>query len=134
MLLIWETVSELDNTGFNLYWATSDDWGSAALLTFVPSQAPGSSQGFSYNFSDADVETGLTTWYWLEDVSLAGATTLHGPVTATVLAPTAVRIGGFSAHGGDVQAPLGWSLAAAGLALAVGLLAGALRRQRRLAS
>lgn len=134
VLLAWETVSELDNAGFNLYRATSDDWGSAALLTFVPSQAPGSSQGFSYSFTDADVETGLTYWYWLEDVSLTGVTTMHGPVTVTVLAPTAVRVGNFSAHGADVQAPLGWPLAAAGLALAAGLLAGAARRWRRLAS
>lgn len=134
VLLIWETVSELDNAGFNLYRATSDDWGSATLLTFVPSQAPGSSQGFAYSYTDGDVETGLTYWYWLEDVSLAGVTTMHGPVTVTVLAPTAVRIGSFSAHGGDVQALLGWPLAAAGLAVGAGLLAGAVRRRQRRAS
>ena len=131
--LAWETVSDLDNAGFNLYRATSPA-GPDTLLVFVPSQAPGSSQGFSYSFTDADVEPGLTTWYWLEDVSLAGAMTMHGPLTVTVLAPTAVRIDGFSARAGDVQALLGWPPDAAGLALAAGLLAGAARLRRRLTS
>ncbi len=130
VLVTWETVSEIDNAGFKLYRGTGDDWGSAALLTFAPSQAPGSSQGFSYSVSDVAVEPGLTYWYWLEDLSLAGVATGHGPVSVTVIAPTAVRIGALVAEVGS--SAMLWPLAAAVLALAVALLTGAARRWRRL--
>jgi len=86
----WETVSELTNTGFNLYRGTSADGADRALLAFVPSQAPGSNVGASYRYDDTNVEIGQTYWYWLEDIDLSGAATLHGPVNATISAPTAV--------------------------------------------
>ncbi|MFZ2362348.1 MAG: hypothetical protein WA040_23615, partial [Anaerolineae bacterium] len=92
----WQTVSETGNAGFNLYRST-DPAGPQALLGYVPSQGPGSSQGFAYSFEDLDVQAGQTYWYWLEDVSLSGATTLHGPVSATVQAPTAVTLSSVSA-------------------------------------
>ncbi|HSN73785.1 MAG TPA: right-handed parallel beta-helix repeat-containing protein, partial [Anaerolineae bacterium] len=59
VLLRWETVSEVDNTGFNLYRATRVD-GEQTLLAFIPSQAPGSSQGFAYEWLDSDVTAGET--------------------------------------------------------------------------
>jgi len=99
----WETVSELDNAGFNLYRSTSDDWGSAALLTTVPSQAPGSAQGYAYSYEDFDVQPGQSVWYWLEDVDFGGATTLHGPVSATMQTPTAVTLASFDAKSNKPQ-------------------------------
>ena len=80
----WETVSEIGNTGFNLYRSTNGDWGSAVLLTYVPSQAPGSAQGASYSYDDFGVSAGQTAWYWLEAVDFNGATSVHGPVSATL--------------------------------------------------
>lgn len=53
ILVEWQTVSEIDCTGFNLYRGTNDDWAGASLLAFVPSQAPGSAEGFEYNYRDA---------------------------------------------------------------------------------
>jgi hypothetical protein len=91
VLVAWETASELGNQGFNLYRSATP--GSVGdLMTFVPSQAPGSSQGASYVWQDTDIVAGHTYWYWLEDVDLGGATTLHGPVSATVYDPTAVTM------------------------------------------
>jgi hypothetical protein len=72
------------------------------------------------------VEAGQTYWYWLEDVDLSGATTLHGPVSATVQAPTAVTLAQLDASSG-LASPAGWLLAA-GLAAAGGLF----WRRRRL--
>ena len=58
---------------------------------------------------------------WLEDVSLAGATTLHGPVSATVQAPTAVTLSVMDASPAAAAAwPWLWLLAGAGAALAIG--------------
>ena len=96
VLVDWQTVSELGNAGFNLYRST-DPAGPQTLLTTLPSLAPGSTHGFAYSYEDLAVQPGQTYWYWLEDVSLSGATTLHGPASATVQAPTAVTLSGISA-------------------------------------
>jgi len=63
----------------------------------------------------------------LEDVSLAGATTLHGPVSATVQTPTAVTLSSVSASPAACASALPWLLLAAGAGLALGA---ALLRQR----
>jgi hypothetical protein len=60
-------------------------------------------------------------WYWLEDLDLNGATTLHGPVSATVQTPTAVTLAGFEAAAGGAASFAGLAMAA-GLAAAGGLL------------
>lgn len=94
ILVSWETVSELDNQGFNLWRNTSPNGPAERLnATLIPSQAPGSSQGFSYAWEDVSVVTGQTYWYWLEDIDLSGAATLNGPVSATVGIPTSVTLG-----------------------------------------
>lgn len=64
----------------------------------MPSQAPGSTQGASYTFADAQVAPGQTWYYWLEDVDLNGATSLRGPVSATLQAPTAVTVAALEAQ------------------------------------
>ncbi|MCB9153155.1 MAG: hypothetical protein H6649_03740 [Caldilineae bacterium] len=129
VLVSWETVSELDNAGFNLYRSESDT-GPEVLLAFVPAQSPGSSQGHVYTYRDGDVEPGLTYWYWLEDISLSGVTTLHGPVSVTVAAPTAVRVASLTT-GGGADSVVWLILAAVGLILSGWLAITAVRGQRR---
>ncbi len=91
ILVSWETISEINNQGFNLY-RNTDPIRADEPVAFIPSQAPGSSQGSAYEWIDNDVVSGHTYYYWLEDIDLNGTTTLHGPVSATVNAPTAVTI------------------------------------------
>jgi hypothetical protein len=119
VVVSWETVSELGNVGFNLY-RSADAAGPLTLLAHVPSQAPGSTAGFAYNVEDLDLrQTGGTYWYTLEDVSLSGVTTLHGPVSATVQAPTAVTLSGISASPAAASTALPWLLVVAGAGLAL---------------
>lgn len=117
VLVQWETVSEIDNRGFNLYrgpaadgpWTRLNDW-------LIPSQAPGSAQGFSYQFHDLEVTPGNTYFYLLESIDLAGTSAQYGPVSATYTgAPTAV---GLTALAAQPMAGGGGSLAVAALALA----------------
>ena len=96
----------------------------------IPSQAPGSGQGASYQWQDFDVESGASYYYWLETVALSGSTEMHGPVSATFAGPTAVTLNAMSASpvAGSATLPMAATL----LALLL-LLAGALggpRRQR----
>ncbi len=71
VLLTWQTASELDNLGFTVLRSQSPQV-EPEPLAFVPSQGPGSAQGFSYAWQDEKVEPGVIYWYWLEDVDLAG--------------------------------------------------------------
>ncbi len=79
VLLTWETTSELTNQSFTLLRSAGPDAAPEPLAS-VPSQGPGSAQGFSYAWHDDKVENGATYWYWIEDVDLAGVATRHGPV------------------------------------------------------
>ncbi|HSN74585.1 MAG TPA: twin-arginine translocation signal domain-containing protein [Anaerolineae bacterium] len=124
VLLTWETVTEVNNLGFNLHRSTMPA-AFGNLLVFVPSQAPGSTAGASYTYADRDVSPGNTYYYWLEDVEFGGAGSLHGPVSATIAAPTAVKLNSLSAATApsrrEVSALLvsllgGMALTAAGLA------------------
>ncbi|MGD1994779.1 MAG: hypothetical protein PVI59_16420, partial [Anaerolineae bacterium] len=81
--LAWETATEIDSVGFNLYRGDGPYQQDIQLNDMlIPSQAPGNSLGGSYFFLDTDVEKGRTYYYWLEDVSLEG-NTLYGPVQAS---------------------------------------------------
>lgn len=121
----WQTSSEINNQGFHLYRA-GDPAGPQTLLIYVPSQAPGSGQGASYQWLDTAVTAGETYYYWLEAVSVSGATTLFGPVSATYQAPTAVEVATFAAQpaGSATLAP--WLLALPAL---LGAAAYGLRRR-----
>jgi hypothetical protein len=128
ILVAWETVSEVDNTGFNLYRSTSES-APGELMAFVPSQAPGSLQGFAYSVQDEAVMSGVTYWYWLEAVDIHGTATRHGPVSATYETPTAVVLTSLGTEPGPGQGETIWWLA-----LVIGLAcAAAIGLKRRLA-
>ncbi|MDX9955048.1 MAG: hypothetical protein RBT75_13170 [Anaerolineae bacterium] len=103
ILLEWETASELDNLGFNLYRSTALNGDYVQLnAALIPAQNPGAVFGGIYTWVDEDVTPGVTYFYKLEDVDIHGVATLHGPVQATALAsgPSAVSLTAFSADGG----------------------------------
>jgi hypothetical protein len=83
----WETATEVDNLGFDLYrsqmvagpWVRLNE-------DLIPSRAPGSPVGAVYTWPDDDVQPGVTYYYKLEDVDIYGQRTAHGPVSATLRA------------------------------------------------
>jgi hypothetical protein len=110
--LQWETTSEVGNLGFNLYRAETPGGPRTQINpVLIPSQAPGGTQGASYEYLDESVQPGRLYTYWLEDLHQSGATTLHGPVSATASAPTAVTLNGLSASRPAVPAPAAGLLA-----------------------
>lgn len=117
VLVAWETVSELDNLGFNLYRGQTPH-APETLLAFVSAQSPGSAPGALYRWMDNAVAAGETYRYWVEDIDLSGAATLHGPVSVTYEGPTSVTLTGFAAAENPSALPALAALAA-GLGVAL---------------
>jgi hypothetical protein len=127
VLVSWRTVSEIGNTGFNLWRSDAPD-GPWTLIAFVPSQAPGGAAGAEYQVLDDGVQAGRTYWYRLQDLDAAGYGGFHGPVSVTLEAPTVVSRAqmGVALPAHATALPV-WSAAAASLAA----LAGATRLRHR---
>lgn len=104
--IAWETVSEIDNLGFRLYRGLTPEQPDE-LLAFVPSQAPGSSQGASYLWFDSGAGEARTVFYWLEGVGVDGSAALVGPISVDLQTPTAITMGSISADDGG-EASAGW--------------------------
>ncbi len=78
--LRWETKSEIDNLGFNLFRSTGMEESRTAInVELIPAKGD-ELRGADYSFIDRDVIDGVTYYYWIEDVSLSGKNTPHGPV------------------------------------------------------
>ncbi len=81
--IVWMTDAEIDNAGFNLYRAGSEDGEYSRINdALIPAEGT-ATKGASYSFVDNNVRNGKTYWYKLEDVDLSGVSTMHGPVSAT---------------------------------------------------
>lgn len=81
ILLEWETASEVDNAGFNLYRAKSGGGRYVKINAELIAAIGNATSGASYSFEDTPPHNG-NYYYKLEDVDTAGKSTLHGPVNS----------------------------------------------------
>jgi hypothetical protein len=82
VILIWETATEIDNVGFDLYRSESEN-GEYILLNDDIIIAEGSeTEGMLYEFDDEEVEN-KTYYYLLEVIDIYGVSTLYGTVSVT---------------------------------------------------
>lgn len=127
----WETLAEINSLGFDIWRGLSASAPSERLnQELIPSQGPGSSQGFSYTWQDHSALPTTPYYYWLDAVDLSGAATRHGPVTALIELPVAVRLTNLTA---SAAPPLLRTLYLVGAGLAL-LASGAAWRSRRRAA
>jgi hypothetical protein len=87
--LAWQTGTETDNAGFNLYRSASADgpWTKVNGALIAAEGDPVAGASYSY----VDTPGSGTFYYQLEDVDIHGVSTLHGPVKATVFAMVLLR-------------------------------------------
>jgi hypothetical protein len=83
VVLQWDTESEIDNDGFNLYRSDAENGNYIKINTTLITVKGSSTQGASYEFTDTDVQNRKTYYYKLEDIDLNGKSTMHSPVSAT---------------------------------------------------
>ena len=87
ILLEWETVSEYNNLGFNIFRATGSQAADIVKLndTLIYSVDPGGMAGGEYSYIDNfNLQPYTTYYYWLQDVDLDGTLTMHGPIFARI--------------------------------------------------
>jgi hypothetical protein len=81
--LSWVTASEIDNEGFNVWRSESADGTYTKLnASLIPARG-NADAGADYEYTDTDVVQDTTYFYKLEDVDSHGASTFHGPESAT---------------------------------------------------
>ena len=90
--LHWVTESEVDNLGFHVYRAVSEDGEYERLTSELIEEAGNTSTQQTYSFTDVRLTNGVTYWYKLEDVAFDGTRTMHGPISVTPQAEEAVEV------------------------------------------
>lgn len=86
ILVSWETATEVNNFGFNIYRAEQVEGERIKLNPelIMSALGPGGLEGAKYEFLDETAVVGVTYYYWLEDVPLESGVTpgLYGPISA----------------------------------------------------
>jgi hypothetical protein len=80
----WQTQSEANIAGFNLYRSTAADGAGRSLIYNTAASNPGTTLPGSYQFSDAQVQSGLRYYYWLEVLGRDGSSELMSPTSVLV--------------------------------------------------
>ena len=81
----WETETEIDTAGFNIYRSDSADGDYIRINEqLIPSQSDAVS-GATYNFVDDNIERGKTYYYRLEDIEYDNSTQQHDILTGEVV-------------------------------------------------
>ena len=79
----WATATEIDNAGFLVYRCDAEASGCSKVSGFIPATGAAAS-GAAYSFTDANVVSGATYYYYLVDVDTSGKWTAHGPVMTRI--------------------------------------------------
>ena len=105
--LEWKTGSELDNLGFHLYRAESEEGQYTRITANVIPGLGSSPQGATYSYRDSGLTNGVTYYYQLEDIETTGSKEFHGPVLATPTAEVVVEEGDSESEEGSTGDDLG---------------------------
>jgi len=79
----WETATEIKNAGFLVYRCDGETSDCKEVSGFVPADGAAAA-GAEYSFTDTDILSGATYYYYLVDIDTSGKWTAHGPVMARI--------------------------------------------------
>ncbi len=82
--LQWITESETNNLGFNIYRSNNSNIENAVKLNSEIINGTNTTTQHNYNFTDPEVENGLTYYYWIESVDFNNDSHFSNYATATV--------------------------------------------------
>jgi hypothetical protein len=80
VIIEWETASEIETVGFNIYRKASTGVELTRINEELIPSSPDPWAGGEYSFVDTDLSPGVTYSYYLEDVSESGTVTMNGPI------------------------------------------------------
>ncbi|HQG47036.1 MAG TPA: FlgD immunoglobulin-like domain containing protein, partial [bacterium] len=92
VVLQWETQSESDNLGFNVYRSTDEHGIFTQINTRMIPGAGSSASAHTYRYVDNSVETGQIYYYQIVDIATNGTMQWHGPVMIEMIQPAANRL------------------------------------------
>ncbi|MBN2411433.1 Ig-like domain-containing protein [candidate division KSB1 bacterium] len=84
IVLNWETSNESGNLGFNVLRSQTEN----GIYEKINEKLIPSGSERKYQYNDTDVKAGNTYYYKLEDISVGGIKTHHGPVSAEAPVPS----------------------------------------------
>ena len=84
VVLKWETGTEINNIGFNIYRSETEDGGYVKINGNIIPAKGSSTHGAVYKFKDTTVDPGKTYFYKLEDIDSVTGSTQHGPRKAEI--------------------------------------------------
>jgi photosystem II stability/assembly factor-like uncharacterized protein len=84
IIIAWNTLSELDNAGFNLWRSEAENGSYIKINSSLIEAVGGATLSAEYSFTDATAIPGGTYYYKLEDIDTSGGSTFHGPVSAKI--------------------------------------------------
>ena len=87
-LITWQTKSEVDNLGFDLYRVNPDGTNPVKLNSSLIPGLISSAIGKEYTYVDTGINTGTPVCYLLSDIDLHEQSTTHGPVCIFQPAPS----------------------------------------------
>lgn len=92
--VLWETASEVDNLGFNIWRGTTNVFTDSVKIneSLIPSQCPGGMCAGSYSYVDAGASEGSPYFYWLQAVDNEGGSEFFGPEPGEWNNPDAVSL------------------------------------------
>ena len=84
IIIKWETGTEIDNIGFNIFRSESANGEFIRINTKLIPAKGSATKGASYKFMDGKIKPGKTYYYKLEDIDRDSTNTFHGPKSVEV--------------------------------------------------
>jgi hypothetical protein len=85
IVIIWSTLSEIDNAGFNLWRGEAGSTDYIKINSGIIEAVGDATLSAEYSYIDKTAIPGVVYYYTLEDIDIKGISTFHGPISGTIV-------------------------------------------------